>query len=41
MNPETASFSERAVAFAYAMGLFFSGAFCGVYWVQNVKPFQR
>lgn len=37
MDPTTSSFAERAIAFACVEGLFFSGAFCGIYWMQNVK----
>lgn len=35
MNPETASFHERVVAFATVEGVFFSGSFCAIYWLKK------
>jgi ribonucleoside-diphosphate reductase subunit M2 len=35
MNPETASFYERIVAFATVEGIFFSGSFCAIYWLKK------
>ena len=37
MNRDTASFAERAIAFACVEGLFFSGAFASIFWMQHVK----
>jgi len=34
MNPEN-SFSKRIVAFACVEGIFFSGAFCSIYWLKK------
>jgi ribonucleoside-diphosphate reductase subunit M2 len=35
MNPQTASFYERVVAFATVEGIFFSGSFCAIYWLKK------
>jgi ribonucleotide reductase beta subunit family protein with ferritin-like domain len=35
MNPDTASFAERLVAFAVVEGVFFSGSFCAIYWLKS------
>jgi len=39
-SDENASFSKRLVAFAIVEGLFFSGAFCAIYWIKqrNLLP---
>jgi ribonucleoside-diphosphate reductase beta chain len=33
---ESDSFAERLIAFAAVEGIFFSGAFCSIYWLKNV-----
>lgn len=40
MNPETASFAERVLAFVIVEGLFFSGSFASIYWLKkrNLMP---
>lgn len=40
LNSETSPFSNRLVAFAIVEGLFFSGAFCAIYWLKqrNLLP---
>ena len=35
MESETASFAKRLVAFACVEGIFFSGAFCSIYWLKK------
>jgi ribonucleoside-diphosphate reductase subunit M2 len=35
MDPKTASFYERVVAFATVEGIFFSGSFCAIYWLKK------
>lgn len=35
MNPAAASFAERLVAFACMEGIFFSGAFCAIFWLKK------
>jgi ribonucleotide reductase beta subunit family protein with ferritin-like domain len=35
LNRDTASFSERLVAFAVVEGIFFSGSFCAIYWLKK------
>ncbi len=35
MNPETAIFAERLVAFAVVEGVFFSGSFCAIFWAKS------
>lgn len=35
MNPETASFAERLIAFAVVEGIFFSGSFCAIFWLKS------
>ncbi len=35
MNQETATFHERIVAFSIVEGVFFSGAFCAIYWLKK------
>ena len=35
MNSEDDSFAERLVAFAAVEGIFFSGAFCSIYWLKK------
>ncbi len=35
LNAEDAPFSHRLLAFAIVEGLFFSGAFCAIYWLKN------
>ena len=35
MNSDTDSFAERLVAFAAVEGIFFSGAFCSIYWLKK------
>ncbi len=34
-NPAAASFVERMVAFAAVKGIFFSGAFCAIFWLKK------
>jgi ribonucleoside-diphosphate reductase subunit M2 len=34
-NTETKSFAKRLLAFAIVEGLFFSGAFCAIYWLKQ------
>jgi ribonucleotide reductase beta subunit family protein with ferritin-like domain len=40
LNKEDASFAHRLVAFTIVEGLFFSGAFCAIYWLKqrNLLP---
>jgi len=40
VKSQTAVFAERLVAFAVIEGIFFSGAFCSIYWLQerNLMP---
>ena len=35
MNSERDSFAERLIAFAAVEGIFFSGAFCSIYWLKK------
>ena len=35
INPENATFQERIVAFAIVEGVFFSGAFCSIFWLKK------
>jgi ribonucleoside-diphosphate reductase beta chain len=35
MESESASFAKRLVAFACVEGIFFSGAFCSIYWLKK------
>lgn len=35
MNPETASFAERVVAFCCVEGIQFSGSFCAIFWLKK------
>jgi ribonucleoside-diphosphate reductase beta chain len=35
MESDTASFAKRLVAFACVEGIFFSGAFCSIYWLKK------
>lgn len=35
MNPASASFAERLVAFAVVEGVFFSGSFCAIFWLKK------
>lgn len=35
MNPKTATFAERLVAFAVVEGVFFSGSFCAIFWLKS------
>jgi ribonucleoside-diphosphate reductase beta chain len=35
MDPKSASFHERLVAFATVEGIFFSGSFCAIYWLKK------
>ena len=35
LNSTTSSFSERLVAFACVEGIFFSGAFCSIFWLRK------
>jgi len=35
INAENASFQERIVAFAIVEGVFFSGAFCSIFWLKK------
>lgn len=35
MNPKSAIFHERLVAFATVEGIFFSGSFCAIYWLKK------
>ena len=32
---ESPSFAERLIAFAAVEGIFFSGAFCSIFWLKN------
>ena len=34
-NPDTRTFAERLVAFAAVEGIFFSGAFCAIFWLKK------
>lgn len=34
---KTKLFSERLVAFAIVEGIFFSGSFCSIFWLKNIK----
>ena len=34
-NPETRTFAERLIAFAAVEGIFFSGAFCAIFWLKK------
>jgi ribonucleotide reductase beta subunit family protein with ferritin-like domain len=34
-DPMTASFAHRLIGFAVVEGLFFSGAFCAIYWIKE------
>jgi ribonucleotide reductase beta subunit family protein with ferritin-like domain len=35
MDQKTATFAERLVAFVVVEGVFFSGAFCAIFWLKN------
>ncbi len=35
MSPEKASFAERVIAFSVVEGVFFSGAFCAIFWLKK------
>jgi ribonucleotide reductase beta subunit family protein with ferritin-like domain len=35
INDETATFAQRLVAFACVEGIFFSGAFCSIFWIKQ------
>lgn len=35
MDPKTASFAKRLVAFSLVEGVFFSGSFCAIYWLKK------
>lgn len=35
MNPKNATFAERLVAFVAVEGIFFSGAFCSIFWLKK------
>lgn len=35
LNSDTDSFAERLIAFAAIEGIFFSGAFCSIYWLKK------
>ena len=35
INSEDSSFATRLIAFACVEGIFFSGAFCSIYWLKN------
>lgn len=35
MDPTTATFAERLVAFAVLEGVFFSGSFCAIFWLKS------
>lgn len=35
MDPKKATFSERLIAFIIVEGVFFSGAFCSIFWLKN------
>ena len=35
MNPDTATFAERLIAFAIFEGIFFSGSFCAIFWLKK------
>ncbi len=37
MNPNTASFAQRIIAFIIVEGIFFSGAFCSIFWLKHIK----
>jgi ribonucleotide reductase beta subunit family protein with ferritin-like domain len=34
-NDKTSSFAQRMIAFAIVEGIFFSGAFCSIYWLKD------
>ena len=35
MDPNSATFAERLIAFVIVEGVFFSGAFCSIFWLKN------
>jgi len=35
INDESAPFSQRLLAFALVEGVFFSGAFCSIFWLKE------
>lgn len=35
INDDTSSFAQRLIAFAIVEGIFFSGAFCAIYWLKE------
>lgn len=35
INDKKSNFATRLVAFACVEGIFFSGAFCAIYWLKN------
>lgn len=37
LNKDSIPFSERLVAFAIVEGIFFSGSFCAIFWLKNIK----
>lgn len=37
LNKDSISFPERLVAFAIVEGIFFSGSFCAIFWLKNIK----
>ena len=36
-NPDTRTFAERLIAFAAVEGIFFSGAFCAIFWLKKLS----
>lgn len=41
MDPTTASFAQRLVAFAVVEGVFFSGSFCAIFWLKSRGKMQK
>ena len=37
INDEDSCFAQRLIAFAAVEGIFFSGAFCAIYWLEDLK----
>ena len=37
INDEDSCFAQRLIAFAAVEGIFFSGAFCAIYWLKDLK----
>ena len=37
MNPKTAPFPMRLLAFSIVEGVFFSGSFCSIFWIRTKR----